>query len=162
MSRLEKFDGTLEELEQELVKLRSSSTAFQKVQDLSGYLTESIKRLNQVVEQHNNLQKEIDDRFKAINDQNEENFSKLQRENKNFYNDLENTLRIKLEEHRSEIQRSIEASEKTTKTVIEDSLAKINKDLGDKTRKVFVSVLVFSIMQVILLIVVLLAATGVI
>jgi chromosome segregation ATPase len=162
MSRLDKFDGTLNELEQELVKLRSSSSAFQKVQDLSGHLTNSIEKLNAVVAQQNELQQDIDERFQAINKQSEENFSKLQRENKTFYNDLENTLRIKLEEHRSEIQRSIEASEKTTKTVIEDSLAKMNKDLGDKTRKVFVSVLVFSIIQVILLIVVLLAATGVI
>ncbi len=134
-SKLERFDATLNELEEELAKLKDTSAAYEKLQALAASykaITAQLEQNNQALEelmiQQVRKQQEIEEALSEIREANEEGHEKLRKENKELYFDLEKTLRIKLDEHKSEIKRLIEEERQKVKEIVEAEV----RDWGQK------------------------------
>ena len=153
MSKLEKFDDTLRELEQELVKLRSASTAFQQVQEVLLNLSNNLILLQQ-------LKEELEQQYQQQADLLEENFDQLKQANKAFYTDQEKTLRIKLDSHQSEIKLRLDNQQEAIKDLLNDQQTHFGQILKKRTRKIFNSPLFFAIVQLLVLVAVILLQMG--
>ena len=125
-SKLERFDATLNELEGELVKLKDTSAAYERLQalvasysEISGQLKQNSMALEELLIQQVKKQQEIEEAVSKMAEANEKSHEKLRKENKELYFDLEKTLRIKLEENKSEIKRLIEEERQKVKEIVE-------------------------------------------
>lgn len=112
-SKLERFDNTLSELEEELGKLKGTAVAFKSLKELVSTYGDIGKH-----------QEKIDGVIAEIKETNIENYKLLRQENKDAYFDFEKTLKIKLEENKSEIKRLIEDERLKVKEIITAELDK--------------------------------------
>ncbi len=147
MSNLQKFNETLEELNQEVGQLKGVSGAYKKLHQLtetyseiSNRFEENSKTLDEINELQNAQQEKLTTSLIELENSNKQNkieFAKLiedktdqiRKENKDFYKDLETTIKIKLDENKSQIKRLIESERNQIKQMFEIEFAKNIKEL---------------------------------
>lgn len=168
MSNLQKFNETLEDFEKEVGKLNAVSDAYQKLQELTltyaeitKQFDENSKSLDQISKIQKERQKEIEKLLKEIegtNVQNKSELSKLledktdliRKENKDFYKDMDTTLRIKLDDNRSQIKQLIENERIQIKTIFETELSKHSSILIKNLNSIKTLIFIFGIVLIIL------------
>ena len=139
MSKLEKFSNTIEELEKELIKLKDTSEAYQKLQ----VLTTAYTKVNEQFEQNSNDLKDFLAKQQKKQDELVKSLALLYEENKDFKENIEN----KLDENQSEIQqliagerpqigRLIVGERPQIKRLIEDERPEIKKLIEGESTKI--------------------------
>jgi hypothetical protein len=147
MSNLQKFNDTLKDFDTEVLKLKTVSDAYQKLQGLTLAYDEISKQFDQnskALDKINELQKVQQEKTaKTLNDiensnkQSKSELSKLieektdqiRKENKDFYRELESTIKIKLDDNKSQIKQLIENERTRIKEIFEIEFAKNTKEL---------------------------------
>lgn len=147
MSNLQKFNTTLEDFDKEVGKLKAVSDAYQKLEGLTVTYNDIIKQFDQnskALDKINELQKAQQEKVtKSLNDlensnqQNKSELSKLleektdliRKENKEFYKDIESTIKSKLDDNKSQIKQLIESERNQIKQIFEIEFAKNTKEL---------------------------------
>lgn len=147
MSNLQKFNQTLEDFNEEVERLKDVSGAYKKIQQLAEAHNNIIRRLEEnsstlsnINEQHKTQIERVDkglvdlenaskqgknDLAKLI----EEKTDQIRRENREFYKELESTIKIKLDENKSEIKHLIENERNQVKQIFEIEFAKNTREL---------------------------------
>ena len=136
MSNLEKFNTTLKDFDIEVGKLKAISDAYQKLQVLTVTYEGIVKKIDQsskTLENLNNQQKEhlltIEKKVGEQSNLIESKIEQIRKENKEFYKELESTIKIKLEDNRSEIKQLIENERTRIKEIFEIEFAKNTREL---------------------------------
>jgi alanyl-tRNA synthetase len=147
MSSLQKFNTTLEDFDKEVGKLKAVSDAYQKLQGLTtSYedISRQFDQNSQALDKINELQKAQQEKvtksltdLDSTNKQNKTELSKLleektdqiRKENKEFYKDIESTIKIKLDDNKSQIKQLIESERNQIKQIFEIEFAKNTKEL---------------------------------
>ncbi len=136
MSNLQKFNVTLEDFDKEVGKLKAVSEAYQKLQSLtSAYdeISNQFKKNSAALEninQHLKIEQEkIDNYLVELSKIIEEGTNQIRKENKEFYKDLEDTIKIKLNDNKSEIKQLIENERNQLKQIFEIEFSKNTKEL---------------------------------
>ncbi len=147
MSNLQKFNQTLEDFNQEVEQLKDVSDAFKKLHQLSEtYNTiikqfdENSKQLGKISELQKDQQENVVRSLAEIGTANKQNKTELaklldeksdqiRKENKEFYRDLESTIKIRLADHKSEIKNLIENERNHLKQIFEIEIAKNSREL---------------------------------
>lgn len=147
MSNLQKFDQTLEDLNQEVEQLKGVSSAFKKLHQLIETYNTIIRQFEEnskTLYNINELQKAQQERIvkslveiENFNSQSKTELAKLveektdliRKENKEFYKDLESTIKIKLDDNKAEIKNLIENERNQIKQIFEIEFAKNTKEL---------------------------------
>lgn len=136
MSNLQKFNTTLEDFDKEVGKLKAVSEAYQKLEKLTqsyGEITNHFKQNNQKLA---DINKSIDNSLAFIGKLVEEKTDLIRKENKEFYRDLENTIKLKLNDNKSEIKQLIESERDQIKQIFEIEFAKNTMELRQVIEKV--------------------------
>lgn len=147
MSNLQKFNTTLEDFDKEVGKLKAVSDAYQKLEgltvaynDISKQFDQNSKALDKINElqkaQQEKVTKSLTD-FENTNKHNKSELSKLleektdqiRKENKEFYKDIESTIKSKLDDNKSQIKQLIESERNQIKQIFEIEFAKNTKEL---------------------------------
>jgi len=154
MSNLKKFNQTLKDFSQEVEQLKDVSIAYKKIEQL-------VETYNQILEtfdknnltqikiseltktQHEKVIKGLEE-IKNINNQNiasllrliEVKTDQIRKENKEFYKDLESTLRIRLDDNTAEIKHLIERERTQIKQIFENEFAKNTEELKEEVKEV--------------------------
>lgn len=129
MSNLQKFNTTLDDFDKEVGKLKAVSEAYQKLEKLTqsyGEITNHFKQNNQKLA---DINKSIDNSLAFIGKLVEEKTDLIRKENKEFYRDLENTIKLKLNDNKSEIKQLIESERDQIKQIFEIEFAKNTMEL---------------------------------
>lgn len=147
MSNLQKFNTTLEDFDKEVGKLKAVSDVYQRLQGLTVAYDEISKQFEQnsnALAKINELQKAQQEKLvKSLvdidnaNKQYKSDLSKLieekndqiRKENKEFYKDLASTIRIQLDDNKSQIKQLIESERNQIKQIFEIEFAKNTKEL---------------------------------
>ena len=147
MSNLQKFNTTLEDFDKEVRKLKAVSDAYQKLEGLTVAYNDISKQFDlnsKALDKINELQKAQQEKVtKSLNDlensnqQNKSELSKLleektdqiRKENKEFYKDIESTIKSKLDDNKSQIKQLIENERTQIKQIFEIEFAKNTKEL---------------------------------
>ena len=147
MSNLQKFNQTLEDFNQEVEQLKEVSGAYKKLHQLTESYNAIIKQFevnSKALDKINELQQAQQEKvaktlteIENANVQNKSELSKLfetkadqiRKENKEFYKDLESTIKIKLDENKSEIKKLIENERSQIKQIFEIEFANNTKEL---------------------------------
>jgi len=157
MSNLQQFNRTLEDFSQEVEQLKEVSEAYKRLQRLTETYNQITKRFEEnsktlgfinehQIAQHNKVAKSLVE-LENINKQNkielaklvEEKTDQIRKENKEFYKDLESTVKIKLDENKSQIKQLIESERHQIKQIFEIEFAKhtavLKQVIETETRK---------------------------
>jgi len=129
MSNLEKFKTTLEDFDNEVKMLKGISDAFKKIQDLSVTFDNISQEFNN---NSKNIEKLNDTVLDSINDLNtlfDKKTDQIVKENKEFYKDLASTVKIQLEDNKSQIKHLIENERTQIKQIFEIEFSKNMSDL---------------------------------
>ncbi|AZZ59505.1 hypothetical protein [Riemerella anatipestifer] len=147
MSNLQKFNQTLESFNQEVEQLKDVSAAYKKLQQLIETYNQIIKTFEEnsnTLDKINEFQKVQQEKvvkslaeIETANKQNKTELAKLiegktdiiRKENKDFYKDLESTIKIKLDDNKSEIKKLIENERNQIKQIFEIEFMKNTKEL---------------------------------
>ena len=147
MSNLQKFNKTLEDFNQEVEQLKDVSGAFKKLQQLTEtynaiikQFEENSKTLDKINEQQKAQQEKVAKSLAEIENANKQNKTELaklveektdqiRKENKDFYKDLESTIKIKLDDNKLEIKNLIESERNQIKQIFEIEFAKNTQEL---------------------------------
>lgn len=180
-SKLERFDATLTAMEAELDKLKQTSDAYQRLQTLAVSYQLIVKKQEEYssqleelvlaqVKKHQALEAALAD-IEASNKKHYEGLRELgaeigkaqteqidhlRKENKSFYLDFEQTLKIKLGENKSEIKALIEAERSKIQEILVAELDKRFTALHASQKTTKNMVLIFGIVTLLALIGVLL------
>ncbi len=130
MSNLQKFNTTLEDFDKEVGKLKAVSEAYQKLENLSKSNAEISNLFKQNNQKLADINKSIVNSLASIGKLVEQKTDLIRNENKEFYRDLENTLKLKLNDNKSEIKQLIESERTQIKQIFEIEFAKNTKELG--------------------------------
>ena len=148
MNNIQKFEDILNSLDLESKKLESISIAYGKLQQLTEAYNDIIKQFlenSKTLDKINELQKAQQEKvtkslaeIENVNKQNktelarlfEERTDLIRKENKDFYKDLESTIKIKLDDNKSEIKKLIENERNHIKQIFEIEFAKNTKELS--------------------------------
>lgn len=147
MSNLQKFNETLKEFNKEVDQLKEVSGAYKKLQQLTEtyneickQFEENSKALDKINEFQKAQQQKVTQSLIELDNSNKQNKTELaklvdektdqiRKENKEFYKDLESTIKIKLGENKSEIKQLIENERNQIKQIFEIEFAKNTKEL---------------------------------
>src|SRR6218665_3890695 len=132
MSNLQKFNSTLEDLGKEVGKFKEVSEAYQKLQKLIVAYDKISKQFDQNNETLNKINELQETQQAKIEKLIEEKTDQIRKENKDFYKDLESTIRIKLDENKSQIKQLIETERTQIKQIFEIEYAKNTKELRSR------------------------------
>lgn len=154
MSNLKKFEETLGNLDLEVNRLNAVSQAYKKLEGLvNSYDTiiskltennttfikikdEQNKHLNNFEENFKKINKNISQANLELNKTLENKIDTIRKDNKEFYRDLESTIKIKLDDNKSQIKQLIENERSQIKQFIIEETTKIkNVLLEDNSRK---------------------------
>jgi CHASE3 domain sensor protein len=142
MSNLKKFEETLGSLDLEVNRLNAVSQAYKKLEDLvESYDTiinelkennttfikikdEQNKHLNSIEDNFKKINKSIHQANLKLNSSLEDKIDVIRKENKEFYRDLESTIKIKLDDNKSQIKQLIESERLQLKQIIESNIKK--------------------------------------
>lgn len=176
-NKLERFDTTLSDLETELTKLKSTSDSYVKLKELSSSYHQILQKFeenNRALEAFSTTQKikseELEKSLLSISALNQKNHSELKalndtlardlfisvdelrKENRQFYLDFEQVVRIKLDENKSEIKQLIENERIKIKEIIESNINEQTTILVKNQKKINRISITFGIITLILLI----------
>ena len=147
MSSLQKFNQTLEDFNQEVEQLKDVSGVYKKLQHLTesynaiiNQFEENSKTLDKINVLQKAQQEKIAESLAGIENTNkqnktglakivEEKTDQIRKENKEFYKELESTIKIKLDENKSQIKQLIENERSQIKQIFEIEFAKNTKEL---------------------------------
>ena len=147
MSNLQKFNTTLKEFDEEVGKLKAVSNAYQKLEgltvaynDISKQFDQNSKALDKINELQKAQQEKVTKSLNDIENSNKQNKSELyklleektdqiRKENKEFYKDIESTIKSKLDDNKSQIKQLIESERNQIKQIFEIEFAKNTKEL---------------------------------
>lgn len=107
------------------------------------------------------LEKQLTDKLGLISKQSITNKAELEKlfieknelirkENKEFYRDLESTVKIKLDDHKSEIKQFIEAERIRIKEIIESEAIKTNQNINDGVRSIKKNIFIFALIIILI------------
>lgn len=175
-SKLERFNNTINDLEGELTKLRSTSQAYLKLQELSSSYKLIIDQFDQnslalegLVKRQTSKNEEVKQTLNTITNDNNKNYQQLKilnnevgknlnasleglrKENRQFYLDFEKVVRIKLDEHKSEIKQLIENERLRIKEIIDGKIDKQTDLLIQNQKKTNNMILIFGIVSILFL-----------
>ncbi len=129
MSNLQKFNTTLEDFDKEVGKLKAVSDAYQKLQGL----TVSYDKISQQFDQNSkaleSINKGIEKSISEIYSLVDKKTDQISKENKEFYKDLAVTIKIQLDDNKSQIKQLIENERSQIKQIFEIEFAKNTKEL---------------------------------
>ncbi|AYL94254.1 hypothetical protein [Mucilaginibacter celer] len=147
MSNLQKFDDTISEFTKEVGKLKDVSLAYQKIKELTinyGQIAKQFDANSQELgeinalfaRQHEKLNEHIADLIE-VQKKGRQEFNKLftekieliRKDNKSFYTDLESTVKIKLDDNKSQIKQLIEHERSRIKEIFELEFARNTQEL---------------------------------
>lgn len=129
MSNLQKFNSTLEDFDREVGKLKAVTEAYQKLESLTqtyDVINNHLKLNNQKLA---NINQNIESSLASIGKLVEEKTDLIRKENKDFYRDLESTIKLKLNDNKSEIKQLIESERTQIKQIFEIEFAKNTNEL---------------------------------
>jgi hypothetical protein len=147
MSNLQKFNTTLEDFDKEVGKLKAVSDAYQKLEgltvaynDISKQFDQNSKALDKINELQKAQQEKVTKSLTDLENSNQQNKSELsklleektdqiRKENKEFYKDIESTIKSKLDDNKSQIKQLIESERNQIKQIFEIEFAKNTKEL---------------------------------
>lgn len=147
MSSLQKFNTTLEDFDKEVTKLKAVSEAYQKLEALvksydkiSEQFNDNSKTLEKINELYKAHQEKITNALSALEDLSqkqhielskliEKETEQIRKENREFYKELESTIKIKLDDNKSQIKQLIENERIQIKQIFEIEFAKNTKEL---------------------------------
>lgn len=141
LSKLERFDNTLNSLEDEMENLKKASGVFSTLKTL-------IKTYGDIGEQQKNTVKLIEE----IKKSNDDSLEALRKENRNNYFELEKTTKIKLEENKSQIERLIEAERQKVKEIFIEELDKRISAISKSQKELKTTILIVSIITILLMV----------
>lgn len=149
MSNLQKFDDTLKDFNSEVDKLKAVSGAYERLQglivaygEINKQFADNSKTLEKINELQKEKQKEIEKTLSEIESSNiknkgelanliEEKTDQIRKENKEFYRELESTIKIKLDDNKSQIKQLIENERSQIKQIFENELATKTKEIRE-------------------------------
>lgn len=147
MSNLQKFNNTLDDLDQEVRQLKEVSSVYKKIQRQTEICNEIIKQFEENTNILNNINELQSAQTESISKnliesvdlhkQNkvelakiiEEKTDLIRKENKEFYRELEATIKIKLDENLSQVKQLIENERNQIKQIFEIEFAKNTNEL---------------------------------
>ena len=147
MSDLQKFNQTLEDFSQEVEQLKDVSSAYRKLErltetysEITRQFAENSKTLGTIIELQKVQQEKVSKSLVELEKTYAQNIATLTKiidvktdqirwENKQFYKDLEGTIKIKLDENKSQIKQLIENERNQIKQIFEIEFAKNTKEL---------------------------------
>ncbi len=147
MSNLQRFNNTLTELEKELDNLKGVSRIYKKIENLVKTYETIIEKFgdnNKKLTEINNLQQVEQEKISTsllkvenFHQKNKQDILDLlvqenalvRKENKEFYTDLENTVKIKLDDNKSQIKQLIENERNYIKDIFEIEFTKNTNEL---------------------------------
>jgi hypothetical protein len=135
MSNLQKFNSTLADFDKEVEKLKSVSDTYQKLQGLIVANEKIIQQFDQNTITLQNINNDIEKSINEIYSLIEKKIEQLSKENKDFYKDLAGTMKIKLDDNKSQIKQLIENERNQIKHIFEIEFSKNMHDL----RQVFLT-----------------------
>ena len=134
-----------------LVYLKEISKKEEQQQErVSEFILDLKKKQESIAQEQQKTYDNIQLLFSQISEQDKEhkhelsktldtNFETITKDNKNFYKDVGDTLRIKLEDHKAEIKRMIEAERIQIREMMEKENQKVLKE--QKTAKILLVIL---------------------
>lgn len=129
MSNLQKFNTTLEDFGKEVGKLKVVSEVYQKLQSLTlsyDKITQQFDQNSKTLESINEgIEKSISEIFNLVDKKTDQ----ISKENKEFYKDLAGTIKIQLDDNKSQIRQIIENERNQIKQIFEIEFAKNTKEL---------------------------------
>ena len=129
MSNLQKFNTTLEDFDKEVGKLKAVSDAYQKLQGLTvsyDKISQQFDQNSQALESINlGIEKSISELYSLVDKKTDQ----ISKENKEFYKDLAGTIKIQLDDNKSQIKQLIENERNQIKQIFEIEFAKNTKEL---------------------------------
>ena len=150
MSNLKKFEETLGSLDLEVNRLNAVTQAYKKLEDLVASYETIISKLKEnnttfikIKDEQNKHLTSIEDNFKKINKSIyqanielnstlEDKIDLIRKENKEYYRDLESTIKIKLDDNKSQIKQLIESERLQLKQIIESTVQKSEDNINVK------------------------------
>jgi hypothetical protein len=131
MSNLQKFNTTLDDFDKEVGKLKAVSDVYQKLQ----VLTVSYEKISQQFDQNSKsleiintgIEKSISDISNLV----EKKTDQISKENKEFYKDLAGTIKIQLDDNKSQVKQLIENERNQIKQIFEIEFAKNTRELKE-------------------------------
>lgn len=129
MSNLQKFNTTLEDFDKEVGKLKAVSDAYQKLQGLTVAYEQISKQFDQNSKALGNINKGIEKSISEIHNLIDKKTDQISKENKEFYKDVAGTIKIQLDDNKSQIKQLIENERTQIKQIFEIEFAKNTKEL---------------------------------
>lgn len=129
MSNLQKFNTTLEDFDKEVGKLKAVSDAYQKLQGLTVAYEQISKQFDQNSKALDNINKGIEKSISEIHNLIDKKTDQISKENKEFFKDLAGTIKIQLDDNKSQIKQLIESERNQIKQIFEIEFAKNTKEL---------------------------------
>jgi ABC-type transporter Mla subunit MlaD len=129
MSNLQKFNTTLEDFDKEVGKLKAVSDAYQKLQGLTASYDEISQQFDQNSKALENINKGIEKSISEIYNLVDKKTDQISKENKEFYKDLASTIKIQLDDNKSQIKQLIENERNQIKQIFGIEFAKNTKEL---------------------------------
>lgn len=131
MSNLQKFNTTLDDFDKEVGKLKAVSDVYQKLQGL----TVSYEKISQQFDQNSKsleiINKGIEKSISDISNLVEKKTDQISKENKEFYKDLAGTIKIQLDDNKSQVKQLIENERNQIKQIFEIEFAKNTRELKE-------------------------------
>jgi len=129
MSNLQKFNTTLDDFDKEVGKLKAVSDAYQKLQGLTVYYDKISQQFEQNSKSLESINEGIKKSITEIYNIVDKKTDQISKENKEFYKDLASTIKIKLDDNKSQIKQLIENERNQIKQIFEIEFAKNTKEL---------------------------------
>lgn len=129
MSNLQNFEEILQSIELESKKLKAISEAYQQLEGLTVSYENISKQFEKNSKALDNINKNIEKSIKGITNLIDGKIDKISSENKDFYKDLAATIKIQLEDNKSQIKQLIENERNQIKQIFEIEFAKNTKEL---------------------------------
>ncbi len=147
MSNLQNFEQILKSIDLESKKLKAVSDAYQKLEgltvaynDISKQFDKNSKALDKINELQKAQQEKVTQSLHDLENSNKQNKSEIsklleektdqiRKENKEFYKDIESTIKSKLDDNKSQIKQLIESERNQIKQIFEIEFAKNTKEL---------------------------------
>ncbi len=129
MSNLQKFNTTLVDFDKEVGKLKAVSEAYQKLQGLIVSYEKISKQFDLNSKELESINKGIEKSISELSNLITKKTEQISKENKDFYKDFASTVKIQLDDNKSQIKQLIENERNQIRQIFEIEFAKNTKEL---------------------------------
>lgn len=129
MSNLQNFEEIIKSIDLEGKKLKAVSDAYSKLQGLIVSYDKISKQFDQNCKALEDINKGIEKSISEIHNLVDKKTDKISLENKEFYKDLAGTIKIQLDDNKSQVKQLIENERSQIKQIFEIEFAKNTKEL---------------------------------